>query len=100
VQEDQYRRERYPEWQVLSGPAGRAPRRARPGQRAHSANSDASRWHWLLAVPVVLALAVPMYNRLSPTLFGIPFFYWWQLFLAFVCSGVISAVHLATRDRT
>jgi hypothetical protein len=26
----------------------------------------------------VVALWVPIYNRIEPTLFGIPFFYWFQ----------------------
>ena len=34
----------------------------------------------LLLVPCVLALAVPLYNRDAPRLFGFPFFYW-ALFL-------------------
>nr|WP_264319191.1 DUF3311 domain-containing protein [Acidithiobacillus montserratensis] len=24
-------------------------------------------------------MAVPFYNRINPELFGIPFFYWWQI---------------------
>ena len=35
----------------------------------------------LLFVPCVLALCAPYYNALSPDLFGIPFFYWFQLFM-------------------
>jgi uncharacterized protein DUF3311 len=33
----------------------------------------------LLAIPCIAVLAVPVYNRLEPTLFGMPFFYWWLL---------------------
>ena len=29
-----------------------------------------------LAVPVLLALAEPLYNRMEPSLLGFPFFYW------------------------
>lgn len=36
----------------------------------------------LIAVPVVLALAVPLYQRVEPTLAGIPFFYWFQMSIA------------------
>jgi uncharacterized membrane protein len=32
----------------------------------------------LLCAPIVAALAVPFYNRAIPTLFGWPFFFWWQ----------------------
>jgi len=44
-----------------------------PGHRAH---------HWarlLLLVPFIAVLWVPFYNSVDPTLFGIPFFYWYQL---------------------
>jgi predicted permease len=40
---------------------------------------DRSPWNWLLLVPVVLALAVPLYDRTEPRLAGVPFFYWFQL---------------------
>jgi hypothetical protein len=34
----------------------------------------------LLLLPVlVMALAVPFFNQMDPTLFGFPFFYWYQL---------------------
>ncbi|MCV7285720.1 DUF3311 domain-containing protein [Mycolicibacterium wolinskyi] len=36
----------------------------------------------LIGVPVVLALAVPFYQRTEPTLGGIPFFYWFQMAMA------------------
>ena len=32
----------------------------------------------LLALPIAAGLAVPFYNRGTPTLGGWPFFYWWQ----------------------
>ncbi|MPQ97557.1 DUF3311 domain-containing protein [Modestobacter sp. I12A-02628] len=50
--------------------------------------SDRSPWNWLLAVPIVLPLLVPLYNREDPTLFGWPFFYWFQLSL--VALGVLT----------
>ena len=34
---------------------------------------------WLLLLPFVGLLWVPFYNRLEPSLFGFPFFYWYQL---------------------
>ena len=33
----------------------------------------------LLLVPFVALLWVPSYDRLEPQLFGIPFFYWYQM---------------------
>jgi uncharacterized protein DUF3311 len=73
-----------------SGPGGRAadvaPRR-----------SDRSPMNWLLLLPIVVPLLVPLYNRVEPTLFGWPFFYWFQL--ALVALGVLTTalVYRATR---
>jgi len=33
----------------------------------------------LLLVPFVAMLWVPFYDRVEPSLWGIPFFYWWQM---------------------
>jgi uncharacterized membrane protein len=59
--------------------------------------SDRSPWNWLLLVPIVVVLLVPLYNRVEPTLFGWPLFYWMQL--AFVALGVAttSIVYRMTR---
>jgi Protein of unknown function (DUF3311) len=48
----------------------------------------------LLFAPCVLALWVPLYNSISPVLFGIPFFYWFQLVLV-----PISALAIVAADR-
>ncbi len=56
------------------------------------------RAHWsriLLLIPFVTALWVPFYNRLEPTLGGIPFFYWYQLVLIGVCALVCIIVYRA-----
>ncbi len=59
--------------------------------------SDRSPWNWLLLIPIVVPLMVPLYNRAEPALFGWPFFYWVQL--AFVPLGVVTTVivYRATR---
>jgi hypothetical protein len=57
------------------------------------------RWHWLLLIPLVLPLLTPLYNRISPRLLGIPFFYWYQLALVGVDIAVITVVYQATKDR-
>jgi len=33
----------------------------------------------LLAIPYLAFAWVPFYDRIDPRLFGIPFFYWWQI---------------------
>ena len=35
----------------------------------------------ILLIPCIAALAAPLYNRVEPTLAGVPFFYWFQLAL-------------------
>jgi uncharacterized protein DUF3311 len=35
----------------------------------------------LLLIPCVVALCPPLYNASAPELFGLPFFYWFQLLL-------------------
>ncbi len=35
----------------------------------------------LLILPCVVSVWVPFYNRLEPTLLGIPFFYWFLMVL-------------------
>lgn len=67
---------------------------SRPGRRA-----DASHWHWLLFVPIVLPLLPPLYNRIEPTFFGLPFFYWCQFMFALLAAITIAIVHVATKDR-
>ena len=36
----------------------------------------------LLILPCVVSVWVPFYNRLEPTLLGIPFFYWFLMVLS------------------
>ena len=59
--------------------------------------SDRSPWNWLLLVGIVLPLLVPIYNKVEPTLFGWPFFYWFQLLLVGVGVLVTSIVYRMTR---
>ena len=59
--------------------------------------SDRSPWNWLLIVPIVIPLIVPLYNKVDPKLGGWPLFYWLQLAFVFLGVAVTSAVYLATR---
>jgi len=63
------------------------------------APSDRSPVNWLLLVPVLLVIWPPLFNKIAPTLFGIPFFYWYQL--AVIPIGVIctTIVYRATTRR-
>jgi hypothetical protein len=45
----------------------------------------------LLLIPCVAALAAPFYNAVEPRLFGLPFFYWFNLTLIPVSVAFIYA---------
>ncbi len=40
-----------------------------------------------LLIPYAAWAWVPFYNRIEPALFGIPFFYWWQIFGIFLTAA-------------
>ena len=52
----------------------------------------------LLLVPMIV-LWVPLYNTIEPTLFGFPFFYWFQLAWIFVSMIITAVVYYATEPR-
>lgn len=53
-------------------------------------------WNLLLLVPLI-SLVTPVFNVRDPELFGLPFFYWFQM--AVIPLGILCtlAVHLLTR---
>jgi hypothetical protein len=59
--------------------------------------SDRSPWNWLLLVPIVVPLLVPLYNAVDPTIGGWPRFYWLQLLWVVLGVGTTSLVYLMTR---
>jgi hypothetical protein len=57
-------------------------------------------WNLLLLIPFVATLFPQFYNQLNPPLFGMPFFYWYQLAWT-IGSGVVLAIYIAvTRGGT
>jgi len=54
-------------------------------------------WYLLLVLPFVGTLIPPIYNRIEPTLFGLPFFYWYQLLWVVITSLLLGIVVIATR---
>jgi hypothetical protein len=46
----------------------------------------------------VPTLWVPFYNAAEPTFIGMPFFYWYQLALVFVCAAVTGFVYWITES--
>jgi Protein of unknown function (DUF3311) len=52
----------------------------------------------LLVVPCILALWVPLYNSIPLVLFGVPFFFWFQLILIPISALTILAADRIGRD--
>ncbi len=48
---------------------------------------------WLLLIPVVALIFPGFYNRETPTLFGFPFFYWYQLAWVFLATAILGLVY-------
>jgi hypothetical protein len=48
----------------------------------------------LFLIPLAAVLCLPFYNRIEPTLWGIPFFYWYQLALVLACALLVMAVYV------
>jgi hypothetical protein len=52
----------------------------------------------LLLVPVLTALAVPVYSRVTPRLAGVPFFYWFQAGCVLLAAVCLATALLVSRD--
>ncbi|MGA7457242.1 MAG: DUF3311 domain-containing protein [Methyloceanibacter sp.] len=51
----------------------------------------------LFVIPLIAMLWVPSYNRLEPTLGGVPFFYWYQLAWILLGAGIVLLVFALDR---
>jgi hypothetical protein len=58
-----------------------------------------SPWYLLFVAQYVAVLWPPFYNRAEPYLFGIPFFYWYQLLWVIIGAVFTVAVYVGTRKR-
>ena len=65
------------------------PRRPRRGSNA---------WYLLLLIQFVAVLWPPFYNRDTPRLAGIPFFYWYQLLWVIIAAILTAIVYFATEE--
>lgn len=52
-----------------------------------------------LALVCVVALAAPLYNRLTPRLMGLPFFIWFQMVWVIVAATATAIAHRAVGGR-
>jgi hypothetical protein len=52
-------------------------------------------WYVILFVPFFTVIWVPLFNRIEPSFYGIPFFYWFQFALIIVAAIVTGLAYLA-----
>jgi hypothetical protein len=69
---------------------------------AHEAATGTGRtrnkaWLWLLILPWIGVVWVPFYNRIEPTLWDFPFFYWYQLLWVLISAVITAAVYVKTK---
>jgi hypothetical protein len=55
-------------------------------------------WYLLFVLQFLVILWPPLYNKVEPTLIGLPFFYWFQLLWVIVSAVFTGVVYWATRD--
>ncbi len=54
-------------------------------------------WYALLVLPFAGTLFPQLYNRAEPALWGLPFFYWYQLLWVILTTIILGIVVTATR---
>jgi hypothetical protein len=63
-----------------------------------SAQPKKSKWVWLLVLPY-LGLCFPaLYARNTPSLWGFPFFYWYQFGWVILASAILGVVYRKMKD--
>lgn len=55
-------------------------------------------WYLLFVVQFLIILWPPFYNRVDPTVMGIPFFYWFQLLWVIVSAVLTAVVYVSTNE--
>jgi len=55
-------------------------------------------WYLLFVIQFAVALWPPFYNKAEPYLFGIPFFYWFQLLWVIVSAVFTAIVYFAVEE--
>ncbi|HEY1991408.1 MAG TPA: DUF3311 domain-containing protein [Gammaproteobacteria bacterium] len=52
-------------------------------------------WYVILFIPFFVAIWVSLFNRIEPSFYGIPFFYWFQFILIVVAAAVTGLAYKA-----
>jgi uncharacterized membrane protein YhdT len=66
--------------------------------RGSERRSAWSWWYLLFVVQFAAVIWPAFYNKVEPTLIGIPFFYWYQLACVIVAAILTAIVYFATDD--
>jgi hypothetical protein len=66
--------------------------------RPYQKRTGWSWWYLLFLIQFIAVLWPPLYNRVEPSLSGIPFFYWYQLLWVILGAVLTATVHFATED--
>lgn len=67
------------------------------GKQGRTGGTHKRRWLLpLIFLPFIPVLWVPFFNRLEPTLAGVPFYYWFQMLWIPLSAAITFAVYLAT----
>ena len=67
---------------------------------AHDADAQkaSKHWLWLLLLPWIAMIWVPSYNKIEPTLWDFPYFYWYQLLWVLISAVITALVYFKTKD--
>ncbi len=57
-------------------------------------------WLALLLAPFVGVLWIPLFNRVDPQLWGVPFFFWYQFLWVIISALVTALVYFKTVQKT
>ena len=55
-------------------------------------------WKLLLLIPYIALCFPALYSRSTPTLFGFPFFYWYQFLWVVLTSALLGLLYLKLKD--
>ena len=66
-------------------------------KRGDEKRGEWSGWYLLFLLEFALVLWPPFYNKVDPTLWGMPFFYWYQLLCVIIGSVITALVYSRTR---
>ena len=55
------------------------------------------KWLLLLAIPFIALLSTPLYSRITPVIWGFPFFYWYQFLWIPLSAAITFLVYRKSR---